>query len=134
MHYRIMAHGAAESHREQFARHETEYAPQIAGLIREGQSIAADDLQPALAHQRRFAADMATLFAAGEAAGQIFIMPATVTPAPGKFSDHRRPAFQLPLDLRRPPGRHNSLRPIRRRLANRPAIGRTARRRRTTPQ
>jgi aspartyl-tRNA(Asn)/glutamyl-tRNA(Gln) amidotransferase subunit A len=96
MHYRIMAHGAAETHREQFAHHASEYAPRIAELIREGQAFSADDLQAALTHQRRFAADMAARFATGEALGQILVMPATVTHAPPDLDTTGDPRFNSP--------------------------------------
>jgi aspartyl-tRNA(Asn)/glutamyl-tRNA(Gln) amidotransferase subunit A len=96
MHFRIMAHGAAESHREQFAQHEQEYAPRIAELIREGQTIGPADLQEAFAHQRRFTADMAAAFTTGDASGKILIMPATVTPAPASLTTTGDPRFNAP--------------------------------------
>lgn len=81
MQLRLMSHGAAETHREEFARRESEYGKSIAGLIREGLALSPGDLAEAQAHQKRFTDDMRSLFA-GEASGQILIMPATLAPAP----------------------------------------------------
>ena len=53
-----------------------------------------------LAHQRRFAADMAALFATGKATGEtsdlILVMPATVTPAPARLDTTGDPRFNAP--------------------------------------
>ncbi len=128
MHFRIMAHGAAETHREQFAQHEQEYAPRIAELIRDGLAIGPADLQEALLHQRRFTADTAAVFATGEACGRILIMPATLTPAPASLATTGDPRLQRPLDLRGAAGYYDSLWINRRRIADRTAIGRIAER------
>jgi Asp-tRNA(Asn)/Glu-tRNA(Gln) amidotransferase A subunit family amidase len=95
MHRRVIAHGAAETHREWFTSHAAEYSPLIAGLIREGLAISAADLQEARNHQQRFSADMAAMFAGGEASGSILIMPSTMTPPPllGEMGD---PRFNAP--------------------------------------
>ena len=134
MHFRIMAHGAAETHREQFAQHEQEYAPRIAELIREGLAIGPTDQQESLSHQRRFTADMAAAFTSGEAAGKILDHARHRNARPGQSGHHRRPSFQRPLDIRRSAGCHDSLRIERRRIADRPTIGRRAQWRRTTPR
>ncbi|HEX3999326.1 MAG TPA: amidase [Pirellulales bacterium] len=96
MHRRIMANGAAEVHREQFARHAADYAPRIAELIREGLAIAPSDLEDARSHQRRFMADMAAMFAGGEASGLVLVMPATVSPPPPRLDTTGDPRFNAP--------------------------------------
>ncbi len=93
MQLRVMAHGAAETHRDEFARREANYGPQIAGLIRDGMALSAEDLSAAFAHQKRFTADIKTLFADGAAAGYILIMPATVAPAPEGLTAMGDPRF-----------------------------------------
>ena len=88
-----MAYGAAESHRQDFAARSSEYGPQITDLIQTGRALSADDVKEAFSHKQRFTADMAALFTGGEAAGQILVMPATVTPAPANWKNMGDPRF-----------------------------------------
>ncbi len=60
-----MAGEAAETHRDIYLeRSASDFSPQIAGLIAEGLRLDPNDLDFARQQQPRFAAEMATIFAA----------------------------------------------------------------------
>lgn len=81
-HLIVMACGAADVHREQFAAHGDKYGKEIATLIRKGQATDRETFLAALEHQRSFRAAMADCFANVD----LLITPATATPAPTRES------------------------------------------------
>jgi len=77
-HYRMMAYGAAEYHRQDFSAHRNAYAPNISKLIEAGLATSREDYLAALEHQRQFQSDMDAMLSGG----RIAIMPSTSTTAP----------------------------------------------------
>ena len=77
-HLILMARGAAEVHREQFAAHADKYGREIGSLIRKGQAVNQDTWVAALEHQQRFREAMSACFTGVD----LLITPATATPAP----------------------------------------------------
>lgn len=77
-HYRIMACGAAEYHRRDFAANPNAYAPNISKLIEDGLASSREDYLAALEHQRQFQA----AFEGTLSDGSIAVMPSTATTAP----------------------------------------------------
>jgi aspartyl-tRNA(Asn)/glutamyl-tRNA(Gln) amidotransferase subunit A len=83
-HRRIMAVEAAAHHRAAFAQNSSAFEPHITALIEEGLATSAVDYADALQHQRRFRQEMAEcLTSSGAEPLSCFVMPATVTAAPG---------------------------------------------------
>ena len=77
----VMAVGAAEVHRADFAARPDTYRPKLTGLIEQGLSVSAVDYRAARAHQQRFAADLSAALDA-PAGPDIVLSPATVASAP----------------------------------------------------
>ena len=77
----VMAVGAAEVHRADFAARPDTYRPKLTGLIEQGLSVSAVDYRAARAHQQRFAADLSAALDA-PTGPDIVLSPATVTSAP----------------------------------------------------
>ena len=77
----VMAVGAAEVHRADFAARPDTYRPKLTGLIERGLSVSAVDYRAARLHQQRFAADLSAALDA-PAGPDIVVSPATVTSAP----------------------------------------------------
>lgn len=77
-HLIVMACGAADVHRDQFAAHGDKYGKEIATLIRKGQGTDRETFLAALEHQRQFRQAMADCFANVD----LLVTPATATPAP----------------------------------------------------
>jgi aspartyl-tRNA(Asn)/glutamyl-tRNA(Gln) amidotransferase subunit A len=92
MHRRIMAVEAAAYHREQFAAHREAYGPLITGLLDEGLTISGVDYADALAWQRRFRREAASLLKGVDA----LVMPATDSTAPATLDTTGTPKFQAP--------------------------------------
>ena len=77
----VMAVGAAEVHRADFAARPDTYRPKLTGLIERGLSVSAVDYRAARAHQQRFAADLSAALDA-PAGPDVVLSPATVASAP----------------------------------------------------
>lgn len=83
-HRRIMAVEAAACHRAAFAEQPQAFGPHLAALLQEGLATRAVDYADALQHQRRFRQEMAEcLTSSGAEPLSCFVMPATITAAPG---------------------------------------------------
>ena len=80
-HRLVMAVGAAEVHRADFAARPDTYRPKLTGLIEQGLSVSAVDYRAARLHQQRFAADLSAALDA-PAGPDIVLSPATVASAP----------------------------------------------------
>ena len=80
-HRLVMAVGAAEVHRADFAARPDTYRPKLTGLIEQGLSVSAVDYRAARMHQQRFAADLSAVLDA-PAGPDIVLSPATVASAP----------------------------------------------------
>ena len=77
-HYRLMAYGAAEYHRQDFFADPNAYAPKISKLIEDGLNTSREEYHAALEHQRQFQTDVDAMLSGGS----IAVMPSTSTTAP----------------------------------------------------
>lgn len=107
-HLVLMAFGAVDVHREQFAAHGDKYGREIAAMIRRGQGFDPATYRSALEHQQQFRQAMSACFSEVD----VLITPATATPAPtaettgdSKFNSpwsySRLPTVSLPYAMRK---------------------------------
>ncbi|MCA9070844.1 MAG: amidase [Planctomycetaceae bacterium] len=94
MHRLIMARGAANYHRERFAKYPEDYQPAIRGLIEEGLKVSDADWQAALEFQKSSRAMILPLFEEVD----VLISPASVGPAPDR-STTGNPVMNSPWSL-----------------------------------
>jgi len=92
MHRRIISVEAAAYHRQQFAANREAYGPLITGLLDEGLTISGVDYADALARQRTYSRQVASLLENVDA----LIMPSTDSTAPASRTTTGTPKFQAP--------------------------------------
>ncbi len=95
MHRRIMAAEAAAVHHRTFNAHRRAYGPLISTMLEEGLALSAVDYAEALAHQRDFRRQIASVLGPCKPPDAL-IMPATDTTAPPRLDTTGDPRFQLP--------------------------------------
>lgn len=93
-HKRMVAAEFAQVHAEWFARYESLYRPRTAALIREGQSVSAEELAEARRGQERLRAELeASMRVAGI---DVWVSPAAPGPAPSGIHSTGDPIMNLP--------------------------------------
>ena len=94
---RLMAAEAAAVHAQEFAAHRGQFGRHIAALVEEGQRLDAGELPTAREQQRRFAAEIGSIFAAAEKQPPLILaMPTTPTPAPPRLDTTGDARFNIP--------------------------------------
>ena len=88
-----MAVDAADVHREAFALHATQFAPKVAGLIRQGLEASDGDYQEARAAQADFREAIAALMTQQQL--EILAMPSTSTTVPAGLDSTGDPSFNV---------------------------------------
>lgn len=94
-HRQIMAVEAATVHRATFPAHRDQYGPRIAALLDEGWHVSALDYAQALFRREQWRQDLAQRLHRHADLLGCLVMPATVTPPPGRDSTGD-PAFNAP--------------------------------------